>query len=412
MSKVVIACYGTRGDVVPLTGIGVRLQDAGHEVVMAAPEMFAALIRDCGLEFRPIALDLGLDADVSDANPLKLLMAMYAPKGMRALAEGVLAAIRDVPADLLPLSPMTEFAGHQIAEAKGVPAIGVRMQPLSATAEYPPVVLGAWSVGSIGNRMVGNLGAAVVDRLYSGAIAGLRAQLGLPRRSAAASRRRRTEAGWPILYGYSPSVVARPADWRPGIDVVGYWWPQRPLGWQPPESLVRFLDDGPPPVFLGFGSLINTKAEAERVSELVLRALRAAGARGVIQAGWAGLDVSGDDVLTIGEVPHDWLFDRVAAVAHACGAGTTAAVLRAGVPAIAVPFGVGDQPFWARRLRELGVSAGTLSQRKLTADGLAEAIRTALTDPGLRDNAKRLAPRIAEDDGAGQVLATVERLVS
>jgi UDP:flavonoid glycosyltransferase YjiC (YdhE family) len=125
---------------------------------------------------------------------------------------------------------------------------------------------------------------------------------------------------------------------------------------------LAFLDDGPALVFVGFGSLMTTKAEAERMSATVAQALRVAGARGVIQAGWAGLNLSGDDVLTIGDVPHDGLFDRVAAVVHHCGAGTAAGGLRAGVPAIGVPS-MGDQPYWARRLRDLGVSAATIPQR-------------------------------------------------
>ena len=212
-----------------------------------------------------------------------------------------------------------------------------------------------------------------------------------------------------MLYGYSPSVLPRPRDWRPGLDVVGYWWPAQATSWQPPTALAEFLDAGPAPVFVGFGSLVNSKEQAAHMSDVVRRALCRAGVRGIIQAGWAGLDAAGPDLLTIGDVPYDWLFPRMAAVAHHCGAGTTAAGLRAGVPAIAVP-GLGDQPFWARRLYELGVSAATIPQRKLAADRLAAAIHTATTDTSLGDNAQRLAERIAEEDGAGRVLATIETL--
>jgi sterol 3beta-glucosyltransferase len=134
--------------------------------------------------------------------------------------------------------------------------------------------------------------------------------------------------------------------------------------------------------------------------------VRAAETRGVIQAGWAGLDVSGDGVLTIGDVPHDWLFDRVAAAVHHCGASTAAAGLRAGVPTVGVPA-MGDQPFWARRLSDLGVSSATIPQRRLNAELLSAAIRVALNDSTIRDNAERLASRIAAEDGAGRVLDAV-----
>jgi sterol 3beta-glucosyltransferase len=116
-------------------------------------------------------------------------------------------------------------------------------------------------------------------------------------------------------------------------------------------------------------------------------------------------------VLTIGDVPHDWLFDRVAAVVHHCGAGTAAGGLRAGLPVVGVPA-TGDQLYWARRLRDLGVSAATIPQRRLTAERLGAAIRTALTDSTFRDNAKQLAVCIAAEDGAGRVLAVVESLLT
>jgi UDP:flavonoid glycosyltransferase YjiC (YdhE family) len=284
------------------------------------------------------------------------------------------------------------------------------MQPLSTTGAHPPAIMGAWSAGRLLNRAAGRMATATIDRVYAGTIASFRAELGLSRMRARSLRRRRTKAGWPILYGFSPSVVPRPADWRPGLEVVGYWWPPRPTGWRPPDEVVSFLGAGDPPVFLSFGSLVMKKEESRRLSELVPAALRKAGVRGIVQAGWAALAASADDVLTIGEVPHDWLFEQVAAVVHACGAGTTAAGLRAGLPAVAIPEPGGDQPFWARRLAALGVSSTTLSRRKLTADGLAAAIETAVTDPSYRDNATHVAARLAAEDGAGRAAAAVEEL--
>jgi len=205
-------------------------------------------------------------------------------------------------------------------------------------------------------------------------------------------------------------VLARPEDWRPGLEVTGYWWPQRPIGWEPPSELASFLETGSPPVFFGLGSLVVSAGEAGRISDIVGEALRKVGVRGVIQAGGAGLDVSDGTIMTVGGVPHDWLFGKVAAVAHACGAGTMAAGLRAGLPAVALPSPGGDQPFWARRLREVGVSAATVPRPKLTAERLATAIDATLTEPSHRTNAEQLAVRIAEEDGAAHVVTTVEKL--
>ncbi|HJT96014.1 MAG TPA: glycosyltransferase [Mycobacterium sp.] len=410
MSTIVIVAVGSRGDVAPLTGVGVRLRQAGHQVVIAAYTPFASLITQCGLGFRELPAELPSTADSADVNPVKGLAAFGSPAGMRALGNDVLAAIGDEPADVLLLSPFSELAGHQLAEAKGIPSVGLRLQPMSATAAYPPAVLGAWSAGSIGNRLASNAGAWLVDRFYDGVVAGFRRDLGLPKTPARALRRHRTDAHWPVLHGYSPTVVPRPADWRPGLQVTGYWWPASPSGWEPSTALTDFLDAGPAPVFVGFGSMMTTAQRAEEMSEVIRKAARSAGVRVIVQAGWTGLDTADDDVLTVGEVPHDWLFPQVAAVAHHCGAGTVAAGLRAGVPTIALPA-YGDGPFWARRLHELGASAATIPQRRLTVDRLAEAMRIAVTDPKPRQLTQRLASSIIAEDGAAQVVSTVESLL-
>ncbi|OBJ96208.1 sterol 3-beta-glucosyltransferase [Mycolicibacterium fortuitum] len=416
MSTIAIVAIGSQGDVAPLTGVGLGLQQAGHRVIMVAYQAFADLVTGCGLEFRGVADDLAdAPADLADISPrqaAKAMAAFLSPRGMQVLGDRVLAAVRDDPVDLLLLSPFAELVGHPLADALAVPRIGVRLQPISATADHPPALLGAWTAGRYGNRVAARVSEALVDALYGKAVNHFRAQLGLPAAAARSLRRRRTEAGWPILYGYSPAVLPRPADWRSGIEVVGYWWPARHADWHPPIELVRFLEAGPPPVVIGFGSTVNSLAAAEKMSAAVMQAVRTAGTRAVIQAGWAGLDAGGDDVITVGDVPHDWLFARAAAVVHHCGAGTTAAGLRAGVPTVAVPAGYGDQPFWARRLFELGVSPQPLRQSHLDPKSLGVAIRTVLSNNRFRDNAEVISTQIDAEDGAGQVVSTVEKVLS
>jgi UDP:flavonoid glycosyltransferase YjiC (YdhE family) len=146
-----------------------------------------------------------------------------------------------------------------------------------------------------------------------------------------------------------------------------------------------------------------------RLSADVVGALRRAGLRGIVQRGWAGLGADGDDVLTVDEVPHALLFPETAAVVHHCGAGTTAAGIRAGVPAVPVPVQF-DEGFWADRLVRLGVAPRALHLRRLTADALAAALTRAIGDAGHRERAARLAARVRAEDGVGRVVEAVERL--
>ena len=160
-------------------------------------------------------------------------------------------------------------------------------------------------------------------------------------------------------------------------------------------------------MFVGFGSRLVPNVE--RLSAAVGAALRQAGVRAIVQAGWSGLSVTGDDVLTVDEVPHHWLFPQMAAVVHHCGAGTTAAGLRAGIPAIPLPAQF-DTPFWAARLTALGVADTPIPLRELSVARLAAALRHAVAEPALRHRAQLLATQLATEDGAAPVLHAVQRV--
>ncbi|MFE4354657.1 glycosyltransferase [Kitasatospora sp. NPDC056800] len=402
--RILVTAAGSHGDVVPYTGLGAYLRGAGHEVALAAPETFRELVAGSGLGFRPLPVDPRGAGTAPTGGRSELLARAAAFIGK--LGDG-LADAAAPGADLLLLSTTTAPLGWHLAEAMGVPSIGVYLQPTLPTREFPPVVGGGRSLGSWGNRAAGALGQRVVDRLHTGAAHRLRSRLGLPALSQTARRRAVERAHWPVLHGFSPTLVPRPADWRQGLRVVGNWWPYVAEDYGLPAEVEDFLRAGPPPVFIGFGSM--AAGQGERLSALTVEALRRAGARGVVQAGWAGTAGEGDDVLTVGELPHARLFPRMAAVVHHAGAGTAAAALRAGVPSVPVPV-TADQPFWADRLRRLGAATAPVRFADLTADRLAQAIRQAVEERRLRERAQEAARALAKEDGAGRVAEAVVAL--
>jgi UDP:flavonoid glycosyltransferase YjiC (YdhE family) len=420
--RILIVTAGSRGDVAPFTGLGQRLRQAGHQVALAAHETFAPLIRGCGLEYRPLPGD-----------PQELVRARTvagSPEQARSdtvrflerLGEGIVAAAdqaADVVLTALGPAPLTRLA----AEALGLPSMGTYLAPAVATGEFAlPGLPQNGAADPAENLAAGHALLAGARSLYAGILPLLRARLRLPAEPTAD----RTTGGqatgsqvvgvdgaadtaWPVCHGFSPLVVPRPADWPPEVEVSGYWWPARPSGWQPPGSLVDFLAAGQPPVFIGFGSMAPD--QGERLSRVIADAVARAGVRAVVQAGWAGLTGMSDRILAVGDLPHDWLFPRVAAVVHHAGAGTTAAGLRAGVPAVAVPV-LADQPFWARRLHGLGVAPEPVCFGKLTAETLSRVLQECLREPGYRERAVSLARGIADEDGAATVLARIERLAA
>ncbi|MFJ8159786.1 glycosyltransferase [Streptomyces sp. NPDC096136] len=401
--KILIAAAGSRGDVDPYTGLGAALRGAGHEVALAATGAFAPLVRAAGLEFRGLAADTRPRGDAADRRGLMRTAAAF----LTELGQGFADAV-DGDTDLLLLSTTTAPLGWHLAEATGTPALGVYLQPTTPTGDFPPVVTGARSLGRLGNRAAGRLALRMADRIAEQGVARLRERLALPPLAASAMRRRQERARWPVLHGYSTALAPAPSDWRPGLDVVGNWWPHVDADARLPEALEDFLDAGPRPVLIGFGSMAS--GEGERLGELAVRALRRAGLRGILQGGSAGLAAAdGPDVLTVGDVPHALLLPRTAAVVHHAGAGTSAAALRAGVPAVPVPV-TADQPFWARRLAATGAATAPIPFGSLTAELLADALGRAVERPEYARAARAAAERMRTEDGAGRVLEAVERL--
>ncbi|MEU4493347.1 glycosyltransferase [Streptomyces sp. NPDC023998] len=412
--RVAVMTAGSRGDVAPYTGLGHGLARAGHQVTLVTHARFAPMAEAAGMRFHALPVDprtelestagRALHRSTTGAGKLVRVIAM-ARALVGQMTDDLLEAAR--ASDVLLLSGSVGPLGHTIAEGLGLPSVGVYLQPVAATGEFAPPLTGTRSFGRPGNRLAGRAVNAAVDSVFADTIRALRARLGLPRATTRAARRAREHQDWPIFHGFSELVVPRPPDWRPGLQVAGYWWPHDPPRPQLPPRLRDFLAAGPPPVFVGLGSA--TVPDADQVSESVVRALRAARLRGVIQSGWSGLHADGEDMLTIGEIPHSTLFPRMAAVVHHAGAGTTAAGLRAGVPAVPVPIQF-DAAFWAARLTALGVSPGPVPLRRLAAPVLAAALRRAITDPSYRHTAHALAARIQAEDGVSPVLAAVNRL--
>jgi UDP:flavonoid glycosyltransferase YjiC (YdhE family) len=404
---------GSRGDVAPFTGLGHGLLRAGHEVTLVTHGSFESLVAGSGLGFHALPLDPKAELESSRGQALhrsatgvgKLLRVVTMARELaRDMADDVLAAARK--SDVLLLSGSLAPLGHTVAEGLSLPSMGVYLQPLSPTREFGPPMLGGRSWGTVGNRVAGHGLGLAVEQVFAATVPVVRRDLGLPRLGTGAALRARERQRWPVHHGFSPLVVARPRDWRAGLDVTGYWWPYD-ADRQLPAALRDFLAAGDPPVFVGLGSA--TVPDPERVSADLVRALRRAGLRGVIQQGWSGLAADGDDMLTVGEVAHSALFPHMAAVVHHAGAGTTAAGLRAGVPAVPVPVQF-DAGFWSARLVALGVAPTAVPLRRLSADALASALTRVTREPGFRERARALGARIREEDGVAPVLAAVNGL--
>ena len=403
--RITILAVGSRGDVQPYIALGQALQTANYQVRLATHREFQPLVQAHGLEFflldgdprAVLGSQTGQAWQKSAGSPLGFLT------NLRRIAEPLLYqltldcwhAARD--ARLILYSTLALFPATAVAQKLRIPAIAAYVQPDKIThafAQYrfPPAPAWLHSGAGLYNRST----YVVMDQLYW---AFLKKPVNDVRHKALQMRALTFPQPAKVnLYGYSRFVVPKPSDWSATDHVTGYWFLDRLPTWQPPAALVDFLASGPPPISVGFGSMSNR--DPEQVTTLVLKALGLSGQRGILLAGWGGLQQRDlpDTVLKLDEVPHEWLFPQVAATVHHGGCGTTAATFRAGVPMVGVPF-FSDQPFWTARAHRLGVGTKPIPRKELSAEGLAEAITTAVTDPQLRRRANQLGNAVRSEDG-------------
>jgi sterol 3beta-glucosyltransferase len=400
-----ILAMGSRGDVQPYVALGVALKQAGAQVQIVTLEVFAPFVRSYGLECYPIQGDLTgvMNSAVADNarradNPLKFALSFKELQKLAvSLQAGFFAACQD--ADLVIYHPGMVL-GYYAAQARGIPSVLGLPFPMTPTRAYPSLIFyegprlgGAynWLTHKALQQIFWTMASGNLRDYWKGEFGRLPENFGNP-------FPRQTRASHPTVVSCSPHVFAQADDFPPHVHHTGFWFLAEAPGWQPDPKLRAFLDAGDAPVYVGFGSIGDPK-QAAQTARIVADALQRTGQRGILATGWQGgsSEKLPDTMFTLESAPHAWLFPRMAAVVHHGGAGTTAAGLRAGVPAVVVPHGL-DQPGWARRVRELGVGA-SLAQRRLTAENLAGAIQFVLKSE-VREKARALGEKIRAEAGA------------
>jgi sterol 3beta-glucosyltransferase len=419
LTHVTILALGSRGDVLPYVVLGHGLQQSGFAVRVVTFASFAPMVAQYGLDHEPLPGDAqqlmtgssGVALAESGYNVLKMWQALKASYWELATSISALLTQRhlwetDVIINQLPGG----LFGLDLAEKLNIPLINAAVMPLLRTHAFPMMAFPpALSFLPGYNALTYRLAEQIVWSGFREATNQWRVQaLGLPPqpfwgRFAEANR-------LPTLLGFSEAIVPRPAEWGANVHYTGYWRPQEPH-WAPPPSLLAFLEGGPPPVFIGFGSM--PVRDPQRVTDIVLAAVQQSGQRAVLHAGWAGIGQAElpETVYLLDYAPYGWLFPRMAAVVHHGGSGTTGFGFWAGVPTVLVPF-LFDQFYWGRRIVALGVGPPPVPYKQLTAARLAAAIDRACSDEPLRQRAAALGAQIRAEDGVAAAVGVVQQILA
>ena len=371
--RALIAAVGTRGDVQPALALALELRKLGHAVRLCISPNFVDWAKGLGLEAVPMGVEMRMPSRKSGAMPT------LTPEELRRLRESMPDLITDQfetigaavdSCDVIVGANAHQYAAPSIAEYAGIGCV---------TAVYAPVAIPspdlagrdtakAWNERALDriNHNRGRLGMDPIEDVLEYVL---------------------TDHTW-----LAADATLAPVPATPGRQVfqTGTWVlaDRRPL----PADLEAFIGSGEPPIFAGFGSM----PAAGDTTRMLTGAARAVGRRIIVSRGWADLDLIDDapDCIAVGDVSHDVLFPRVAAVVHHGGAGTTAAVARAGVPQVITPM-FGDQFYWASRIVALGVGA-TTPHATMTEESLTGALREGF-DAAVVTRARRLASQVSWD---------------
>lgn len=416
--KLLVLAFGSRGDVQPLLPLCVGLRDAGYQVQMVAGSNFKNAVEGRGLEF----VDFGIDAEAvmnSDSGKEwtenSSASIFQEAKNMKRVFDEFTAPMGEPlqqisqDADVLISNLPTFGVAHSVAERLNKRHIRIMLAPLT------PTTLPA-------SMMVPMVGGHKSRLNYYGGYIGIYFTYWVNKDALNRFRQKHGQSRWgfgdfarawnqmPVLYGVSPNVMPRDPAWPDDTVITGYWFDKPNDDWQPPAPLAAFLQEYPAPVYIGFGSMAAKSPQA--TLRIMVDALKETGQPGIIYSGWAGLQANDlpPNILLIDGAPHDWLFPRMAAVIHHGGSGTTAAGLRAGVPSTIVPH-MADQPYWGRRVYELGVGAKPIPRHELTSDRLAAAIRMMVGNGEMKAKAAALGAQIRQETGVANAVKAVDAIL-
>ncbi len=409
--KILIVTAGTEGDVRPNVALGQGLVAAGHSVTMLTSHIFEQQVCEAGLHFSPLTADfhrlMDEEKDVVGSKPA-IVTAWRGFKRLREMSRSWVDEARPAinGASLVIGSGSAVYFTSALAEAHDIRFVRSTPVPVEPAREMPPPYVSLpQGMPAFLNRAVyiaiRNIGWQVARPVQ----ARVHAALGLEKPSLLGPWSSPWLGRAPVLHAFSHHIVTPSVDWGANVATTGFWMVKAREAF-PSDQLRAFVEQGPPPIVVSFGSTVAR--DQARLASVVGDAIALCGHRAVVVGGWSELASRLDQqpgVLALPRAPFDWLLPRARLAIHHGGIGTIAAVLRAGLPSVSVPF-LFDQFFWARRLHHLGVAPKHLVHARMTPRTLADAVAEADT-PLMHRNAARLGELLRNEDGVANAIAAL-----
>ena len=421
--KIAITTVGTRGDLQPYIALGLGLKEAGHEVLIVSSKNEEAFVKNYGLAFFSLNVDIQKLMDGNEVqemsngnNPLKFILSHL--KGSKKLKQLMVDTQAEIwtacqCADIIIFHPGMPI-GFFIAQQNKRISVMAYPFPVIATSDYPAILFyTSPRLGKLFNKITHKIFEKLFWSLSKSAVVEFwNKSIKTKMNFSLSPTLQQIDSGMPLINGYSNLFFHHSKHWNNNIHTTGNWFIDSEPNFIPPTELTNFIDNGEQPIYIGFGSMkdiVNFKTTLNIIKE----ALDQTKQRAVVGLGWSKLSYNESipsNIFLIESIPHSWLFPKMKIVIHHGGAGTTATGLRAGKPTIIIPHNA-DQPAWGQRIFELGVGSKPIKKTKLTADNLASAILFA-QQPNIISKAEKLGQELRKENGVKNAVKIINDYIS
>lgn len=402
--KILIPTMGTRGDIQPYIALSKELNKAGFTTIIASHPYWKQLVRNNNIKFSSIGPDIDIEYESSYIRGNSkhwVIGVIRTMKFIIKIIENSSGEILNLCNDVDLVISTHSYIGAAEAEAKNLPYISVTFQPY--------IIPEKLKNKGIVNNYIKMLTGKIVNPFIVGPYNKIRKRLGL------AKVKTLYELLSPDLnvIPVSPTVFPPNKYWENKNKVVGYWLLDEDGEYQPPDTLINFINSGEPPIIISLGAMGFESKEEKSKLDIFINSIKKTGMRAIIQGFNKTLKnyTLPDNVISIGSAPHSWLFKHAFCVIHHGGLSTTATALKAGIPSIIIPH-VLDQHVWAKRVFELKSGAEPIRYKELDVEVLVDRINYIKRNyNNLSNNLKMVSRKINDENGLQHTVKLIKEIV-
>lgn len=409
--RIAILCLGSHGDARPCIALGSALKAQGHSVWIGTNPANEELCIQNELPYVYVPGDLTasfsacMGQGIGKKFRLVFNLAQILRNSLHAQFEILSEKLKEIDAMIFHIGV---FSIDTFSEAYRIPSMRIHFYPDVPTQRYPCSIFPPrlpfepWA-----NLLSHYLGPQFIWFFLRSIINKWRVKFGLEKLGILAPIAHPPIQSTPKIVAASESLIAPASDWPKNVHVTGHLQLVKQHNFIPPRSLLEFLDKGPPPLYIGFGSL--TFNCNRKMTEALLATLQKMGERAILSGSFSHVQKERlpHHLLWIDSVPHDWLFPKVAAVIHHGGAGTTHAGLIAQKPTLIIPFVV-DQFHWGELIYRLGCGPKPIPAKRFSQELFRKAIEQLLNKESYRIEAKRLSEKMEQENAAQRIIETLQ----